>query len=349
MTRKPTKTINRIHFTDLEATRFEDLCLAIIFPLHPWIDIRHYGRTGSDGGVDISATERLEDGSDRSWFVQCRRYARASKSTLVGAVDDALSNAEDPPAVLLVVLACDVRRTAHEAYEKYASRKGVATPLLWTASIIEAKLYAERKDLLFTYFGISQARESRVLEKSVTRNISIKRRLFRELMKEPGKIDWEKARKEPPEKFHHSELIVHSVDDDTYPDVDINPGRVSGWFKIEIWDFYYNGLFVVGNIVHGKTLPDGHWTVVPVRHQLAEAQDNDLKLFELLRIPFRNIVEIDTIGDEFYPQPHIYCRYADKGLPYEGFLYVRADTDYPRTMEPELEVSWEEYQKRRTV
>lgn len=157
MSAKPTKTTNPIHFTDLEPTRFEDLCLALIFPLHPWTDIRHYGRSGGDEGVDIFAKERMEDGVARDWFVQCRRYKFATKSTLKTAVDDALEKAEHSPDVLLVVVACDVSRTAHDAYIEYASKRGVKTPLLWTASIIEAQLYAERRDLLFSFFGISEA------------------------------------------------------------------------------------------------------------------------------------------------------------------------------------------------
>jgi hypothetical protein len=26
-------------------------------------------------------------------------------------------------------------------------------------------------------------------------------------------------------------------------------------------------------------------------------------------------------GDEYYPMPHLYCKYADAGLPYEAFGY----------------------------
>ena len=42
MTVKTTKTTNKLHFTDLDPIRFEDFCLALIYPLHPWADIRHY-------------------------------------------------------------------------------------------------------------------------------------------------------------------------------------------------------------------------------------------------------------------------------------------------------------------
>jgi len=62
MTIKTTKTTNRLHFTDLDPIRFEDFCLALIFPLHPWANIRHYGRLGDDGGIDIYAKESAKRG-----------------------------------------------------------------------------------------------------------------------------------------------------------------------------------------------------------------------------------------------------------------------------------------------
>ena len=41
---RSTKTTNRLHFSDLEPLRFEDLCLNIIHRRNEWKDIRHYGR-----------------------------------------------------------------------------------------------------------------------------------------------------------------------------------------------------------------------------------------------------------------------------------------------------------------
>lgn len=54
----PTKTTNRLHFTDLEPLRFEDLCLNIIQRQKDWKDIRHYGRSGSDEGIDILGIDK---------------------------------------------------------------------------------------------------------------------------------------------------------------------------------------------------------------------------------------------------------------------------------------------------
>jgi hypothetical protein len=336
MPSKATRTINRLHFTDLDATRFEDLCLALIFPLHPWTDIRHYGRLGTDGGVDILAKERTEDGKDRDWFVQCRRHKNASTSTLEKAVDDALEKTKKVPDVLLVVVACDVRRQAHEAFIKYASKKGVSTPLLWTASVMEARLHAERRDLLFTYFGISEAAEARYRESTVSRNIAIKRRLYKELRKNPKEVDWEKARRHPPEKFETSEVIIHSIDDNSYPNVDVKETGISGWFKLELWDFYHNGLEFVVRVEYAVVDSERRWSLIEYDQRYDEKKYKKIKVYRILRIPYRNIVDYDTIGDEYYSQPHIYCRFAEGGEPYEGSRYVLISDEYPWPMDPDL-------------
>jgi hypothetical protein len=337
MTVKTTKTINRLHFTDLDPIRFEDFCLALIYPLHPWTDIRHYGRLGGDGGVDIFAKERMEDSAERDWFVQCRRYKNATKSTLVKAVDDALDNTSKPPNVLLVVLACDVRRASHEAYLKYALSRGVKTPLLWTASILEARLQAERQDLLFTYFGISSAVEARYREATISRNISIKKKLRKALLKNPQDIDWEKARIDPPHKFESSEIIIHSIDDTSYPDVNVKDTGLSGWFKLEIWDFYHNGLEFVIGVEYGIVDSEKRWSIIEYEESYDNKKYDKIKMFVLARIPYLNIVDFDTIGDEFYTQPHLYCRFANGGAPYEGFRHILLNTEYPHEMDPKMQ------------
>lgn len=101
-----------------------------MYSVRAWTDIRPYGQGGTDGGVDILATEGLEDGRTRTWAVQCRRFSRASAATLKKAVDDVLGGTATPPDVLLVALACDVSRSAQEAFETYAREHGVSQPLL---------------------------------------------------------------------------------------------------------------------------------------------------------------------------------------------------------------------------
>jgi hypothetical protein len=334
---KPSITTNQLHFTDLDPARFEDLCLALIYPLHPWREIRHYGRQGGDGGVDILSIERLEDNVERHWFIQCRRYAKVTTATLRKAVDDALGNTPEVPTVLLIVVASNVQRAAHEAYVKYAAEKGVATPLLWTASVLEAQLYAQRQDLLFSYFGISLVTESRYREDTITRSIAMKRKLRAELLKPPTEVDWDEVRNHRPyEKFAHSAAIIHSIDDTSYPDSQNEGTGISGWFKLEMWDFYHNGLEFIVWLDAGIVDSEDHWAILEHGHRYDQEKYTPIKIFRLARIPFRNIVEIDVIGDEYYSQPHLFCRFADGGAPYEGFRHVLANDGYPYPMEPTL-------------
>jgi len=60
-----------------------------------------------------------------------------------------------------------------------------------------------------------------------------------------------------------------------------------------------------------------------------------VNVWYLGRIPYRNIVEIDTIGDGIYPEPHLYCRFADAGMPYEEFRYVWSEDIFVE-LKPEL-------------
>ncbi|MCC6336082.1 MAG: restriction endonuclease [Myxococcales bacterium] len=321
---KPSTTTQRIHFTDLDPGRFEDLCLALVFPLHPWTDIQHYGRAGTDGGVDIHAWERTENGARREWRVQCRRYENASKATLRQAVLDALGKGTRPPEVLLVVVACDPSRAAYDDYVSFAGSKGVLTPLLWTASLLEARLYNERRDLLFAYFGISTASEARDRERAIVRNIGLRKRLRREL----NALRRKEAKPFQAGPFSHLRAIVHSIDDSSYPNADATEEvGISGWFRLELWDFYFNGLEFVMDVERGFIDNEGNWGVAEEGAEWDQSRFREIKMYRLARIPFENIVEVDVDGDEYYPEPHLFCRFANGGQPYEGFRNLLLDGD----------------------
>jgi hypothetical protein len=324
MTAKPTRTINRLHFSDLDPVRFEDLCLSLIYSLHPWNEVRHYGRKGSDGGVDIFAIENLEDSTQRKWLIQCKRFSKINQADLKKAVDKALKNEPDIPDVLLLIVSCDVGRKAHEAYIKHVESKGLAYAYLWSQSVIEAKLYSERPDLLFSYFGIQLASEARKREQSLKRNLALKHRIQKELL--TAKVEQQDFLKLPNKHFCSSEAIIHSIDDDYYPNApDPEEDLISGWFKLEFWDTYFNGIeFITG--IRLIVERDGKWTIIPSNREDDGIETH--RAWEIGRIPFRNIVDIDVGGDEFYPFPHIYCRFAEAGMPYEEFVYRLMDQTY---------------------
>lgn len=337
---KVTRTTNELPFSSLEPGRFEDLCLALLYSVRPWSDIRHYGRLGGDLGVDISAWEVLENGVKRTWSVQCRRYAKAAKADLMGAVDDAITRSERPPDVLLVVVPCHVSRTAQDAYDRYAQRKGVAQPILWTRSVLEAKLHAERRDLLFSYFDHPMAAESRAREITLTRNIAIKRRVLAELVQ--ANVKYNEIAETPWARFRHAHALIRSVDDSSYPRVSDSPG-ISSWFKVDYFDLYHNGIaFILAVQDAALTSREAgyQWALLPSRADDTPEHLERVNVYHLGRVPYRNIVEIDTYGDGYNSGPHIYCQFADGGEPFEDHEYVLAD-GFPYPLDGERRVPYE--------
>ena len=56
---KITRTYGPIHFEDLDPHRFEDLIRELIYDYRDWQTIEATGRSGSDGGFDIRAYEKI--------------------------------------------------------------------------------------------------------------------------------------------------------------------------------------------------------------------------------------------------------------------------------------------------
>lgn len=330
----PSKTVNRLHFDDLSPNRFEDLCLALVYRLREWEDIHHDGRTGADDGVDIRAMASAPDGSLRAWYVQCKRYSRFTATDAKSAVREAIAKSPSPPDVMLLIVGCDVSLAARTSYEAAATAVGIGSAMLWTASKLEMMLYTDHPDLLFGYFGISLARQERTRENNVRRAMTMKRKLKRVF----------------PKQDYHPRIIIHSLDDDVYPNVsEASEGTISPWFRVEFAGHYHGGIEVylsIENIIVDKG--DGSWSRIIYGEKgiAAELREEDVfagtrytvaKVFVIGRIPFRDIFEVDEDGDEYYSDPHLYCRFAEHGEPYEevirrevdGFAEFRDDSRFP--------------------
>lgn len=150
-----TRTTNQLHFEDLDPIRFEELILSMVSRMKGWHKLDHFGKKGSDDGVDIRAVELLENGESNTYFFQCKRYREMKISTLKSIVDDYISKNNFIPQFYILVVSCSLTKKHIEYFESYCNEKGFNTVKVWTSSVIEAMLYNEYKDLLSVYFGIN--------------------------------------------------------------------------------------------------------------------------------------------------------------------------------------------------
>jgi hypothetical protein len=138
-------------------------------------------------------------------------------------------------------------------------------------------------------------------------------------------------------KFAHSEVIIHRIGDTSYPNMKPSIG-ISPWFLLEVLDFYHGGLHGILDIKY--VLLDSvtrGWAVLTYERSESPfaPRYSKAKVFKTAKIPWRNILECDMEGDEFYPQPHLYCDFADSGTPYEGFGFFLLGNGYERELQPE--------------
>jgi hypothetical protein len=278
----------------------------------------------------------LENGAGRTWSIQCRRYKAASAAVLKSAIDEVLRSGNPTPDVLVVAVACDVQRKAHETFERYALSKGVGQAVLWSASVLEARLRAERRDLLFAFFGLAAPRETRERERRITRNIALKRRMHADLLEKPG-VPLKKFG-EPWHHFRHHTFLVRSIDDSAYPEIDTTLSGISSWFKLEVYDFYHNGLEFILDIRYVQIGSDLRWRLVSHEEHRGDPRPEWTKVWVLGQVPYRNIIDYDMIGDEYYGEPHLFCVFADGGTPYEGRRYVIISDSDRQQLDPRLQV-----------
>ena len=163
---------------------------------------------------------------------------------------------------------------------------------------------------------------------------------------DPDKIREAREKNDSSLKFISRKIIMHSIDDRTYPNGAEDESEVrQRWCRVAPHDFYHNGLVVYAQsgfqeiVVHDRDV-DGN--IVGTIEETAAV---------LGYIPYSNIIDYDTDGDGYYPCPHIYCDFTNIVDPYE---YVRFATDtevfgmYPIQPDDVAEVKlpewWDDYE-----
>ncbi len=225
---QPTRTLNPLHFEDLEPHRFEDLTRQLIYDFRQWKSLEATGRTGSDEGMDIRAIEKPQssdvvyedevaddepipirdiESKDRLWIIQCKRERRIGPTRIRNIVSTNLSGLTDKPYGYMLVAACDFSKKARDAFREEAVNQGVEEFIIWGKAEVEDQLYLPKNDhLLFAYFGISLQVRRRSVKAEIRAKLSLKKKLTNIL----GAID----------QIGHREVLIRDPRDERYPSID---------------------------------------------------------------------------------------------------------------------------------
>jgi hypothetical protein len=81
-------------------------------------------------------------------------------------------------------------------------------------------------------------------ERQIKRDLKLRERMRRDFLRPYDPTLRRETYRRPYERFITSKVIIHSTEDRTYPEAqkDPDPGKISGWFRAEPYDFYHGGL-----------------------------------------------------------------------------------------------------------
>lgn len=341
------RTINPLHFEDLEPHRFEDLIRQLAHGFRTWRTLHATGRLGNDEGVDIrgweverkvaddqDASEDLDDPSDREWRIQVKRRRRLGPADLKAIVEEAVPDVADAPYGLIVAAACDVSADGMAAFRGAALERGIIESHLWTNAHLEDLLFLPENDhLLFAYFGISIVTRRRSQLAPIRADIGLKRKLV-------AALDDKDL-----QEFLHQEAVVRDVDASSFPD----PTGLNGhfrdyappWHSATIRFIRLEGVVVERYFYEGIVMPDGtwdirqstrswqsrnaraYWDAVDEGHgrqggfEPPAPESGRTTIYETRLLPWSNILEIDPLGGLYLPGPHLICRFEGEDGPFQ--------------------------------
>lgn len=353
---RATRTINPLHFEDLEPHRFEDLVRQLAYSFRPWRSLEATGRLGGDKGVDIRGWEMVggrEDtegsdpdadaASDREWRIQVKREKRLGPADLKAIVEDEVPTDGPPPYGLVVAAACNVSADALAALRAASMDRGVVETHMWSNAHLEDALFLPEHDhLLFAYFGISITTKRRAQLAELRAILALKRKIRAVIDKDGDKT-----------RGLRQALVVRDIDA-PYPDFEnVRGGRMRSyappWHAVTLKEIHPQGPIVERFHYEGIVKEDGTWDILEdegwwptsargYSNDFPEDDDPTKRRFfggpdghpesktvtEIRLIPWENIVEVDPGGDSHLPDPHLICRFEGEEGPYEGRRVYRA-------------------------
>lgn len=226
---RTTRTLNPLHFEDLEPHRFEDLVRQLAYSYKRWRSLEATGRLGKDQGLDIRGIETVGPEHDRAsddeelgdtggspsellvdnareWRIQVKRYKSIRPGQMERIVAESVPDASSPPYGLIIAAACDVSGQTLAAFRRAIAQLGVEEGHVWSKAHLEDLLFRPENDnLLFAYFDISLQLRQRSKVQAIRSNLALKRKLLKAL------------KTDEVQKTRHAPMLIRDVEDEHYP------------------------------------------------------------------------------------------------------------------------------------
>jgi len=362
---RATRTLNPLHFEDLEPHRFEDLVRQLIYDFRHWQSIEATGRLGADEGIDVRAFEVADAEPDaaaqeeseeaepppapeqRLWVIQCKREKKIGPSRLRAIVEAALPENGDRVHGFVLAAACDFSKRSRDAFREVARERQAQEFHLWGKADLEDMLFLPKNDhLLFAYFSISLQVRRRSLRTELRSRLATKRKLIRVL----GEVGQHRAWKT---------VLLRDAAEERYPYVSEVPdfAKRPRWFyrifmghlipdhvaflvrrcyayiddNAEHWDAlldYNRAIPTYPEVLFTKNLRqrDDSKETRYDSYWSGQIEEQNRVWFEVTRyIHYDRVLAVDEDGDAYHEGPHLLVAFSPADGPYEPFEMAQVE------------------------
>ncbi|WP_177183287.1 restriction endonuclease [Deinococcus reticulitermitis] len=342
---RASRTLNPLHFEDLEPHRFEDLVRQLAYDYRVWSSIEATGRGGADDGIDIRAFESsvvpevLDEEEDeappglptpgRLWILQCKREKRITPKQVERYVQESITG-EQVPYGFILAAACDFSKKSYDAFRAALIGTGVQEFHLWGKAELEDMLFQPKNDpLLFAYFGISLQTRKRSRQSELRAVLAWRKRVGRILGN--------------PTDILQKEILFRDATDEAYPlteevaDFEQNPRWAI--YRVRYFNARNALILEIRSHLAFHDTETGEWDMLPdpvpsdLDNQLwgKESEYSDLhwrrqhawqrtvpekhraELVVLNRISLERVLAVDEVGDLAHPLPIFYVEPLPSG------------------------------------
>lgn len=364
----PTRTLNPLHFEDLEPHRFEDLVRRLLYGFRDWRDLEPTGRSGGDEGFDIRAWERdetitnvSEEGEEgaltagRLWQIQVKREKAITPAHIRELIDEEVDK-EAPPYGYILAAATNISKKTYDAFRERLRAKGVRESHYWGKDHLEDQLaLPENDEILFTFFGISLSPRRRARTAEIKFGINNKNRILKLVF---GGADFEHRGAPNDIGFLLRDIKdTHYPQENKYPDFDKN----RRWEEHNVVQVNARGVYFQVRERYAYFDPDKkEWDYTDAidltirKHDLNRQQSPrhepkgkrvetfwrhmprrlQAKLVVYGFVAFDSMLIIDEKGDPEYASPHIFVDFGKNG-PFE-FMFANLKHGGENIGEPEF-------------
>lgn len=355
---KASRTLNPLHFEDLEPHRFEDLTRQLIYELKDWSALEATGRSGGDDGYDVRGLEKVVSEPDddeevnileRAWLVQCKREKSITPKKIEKYIDECLSEKTETVFGVIFVAPCNLSKKTRDAFYDKMREYDIEESILWGNGELEDKLFQPKNDhLLFAYFNISLKVHRRSKKTLIRSKLATKRKALKVfdgnqtvLIRDPDSTNYPYS--EQVENFKNNpEWLVYRVTGYYHDGLKVMTDRFFAFLDenqknydmAHIWNDAFEREDIWREEVENRDLRQEIYTFWD---QIPEISKGWLTAESL--IPYEKIIAIDEFGDEYVDGPQLYVPFSGENGPFEEgqFVSLRTNGYSGREISPEWE------------